>query len=146
MAGTEVSEDLERRTSMLHTSVQHLLEQTIDSPVKLHICLLFCEEPHLQGTATQLANRMYRDIWSVREALHELTEDGILAAHAATTGEPVYCYHPRAERMPALCRLIQSYNEPFERDDIQRLIRDNASYARCRRTNIHHAGIDLAVV
>lgn len=127
---------------MLDTSIQHLLEQAIDSPTKLQLCLLFYENRRLEGTAAQLANRMYRDIWSTREALREMVEDGILAEVGAGA-EPLYRFRPHAERAEAIFRLAQSYNEPFERDQIQRLLRDIASYARYRRANMRNTGFEL---
>ncbi|KPV49707.1 hypothetical protein SE17_31080 [Kouleothrix aurantiaca] len=130
---------------MLDTCIQHLLEQVIDSPIKLQLCLLFHENPQLHGSASELANRIYRDIWSLREALHELAEDGILS-ETASGAEPVYGYRPRAERVTALSSLAQSYNEPFERDKIQGLLHDIASYARYRRTKSVHSAFELQLL
>ncbi|HNP70844.1 MAG TPA: hypothetical protein PKK15_07045 [Kouleothrix sp.] len=127
---------------MIDTVIQHLLETTIDSPIKLQLCLLFYENRQLEGTAAQLANRVYRDIWSTREALRELAEDGILAETAAG-GEPSYHYRPHAHYADPMFRLVQSYNEPFERDQIQRLLHDIASYARYVRTDHRSGGFEL---
>jgi hypothetical protein len=120
--------------SMIDPSVQQLLEEVIDSPVKLQIVLMFYENRGMDGTASQFANRMYRDIWSTREALRELAEDGILTT-TSIAGEPVYRYRPRSEYVDPIFRLVQSYNEPLERDKIQRAIRDIASYAPYRRSS-----------
>lgn len=127
---------------MLDSAIQHLLEQTIDSPIKLQLCLLFYENRQLEGTAAQLANRMYRDIWSTSEALRELADDGILAENALN-GEPIYRYRPLAQYTDAIFRLAQSYNEPFERDKIQRVLHDTASYARYLRTKNRNSGFEL---
>ena len=119
---------------MLDSSIQQLLEKAIDSPIKLQLCLLLYENRQLEGSATQFANRLYRDIWSTREALRQLTEDGILVANSSHGGEPVYAYRPRPEYADAIFRLAQSYNEPLERDKIQRALREIASYAPYRRS------------
>ena len=119
---------------MLDTSIQQLLEKVIDSPIKLQICLVLYENHRLQGSATEFANRLYRDIWSTREALRQLTEDGILIANCSHGGEPIYAYRPRPEYVDAIFRLAQSYNEPLERDKIQRALREIASYAPYRRS------------
>jgi hypothetical protein len=118
--------------SMIDSSVQRLLEEVIDSPVKLQIILMFYENRGMEGTASQFANRIYRDIWSTREALRELAEDGILST-TAIGGEPVYHYRPHAEYVEPIFRLAQGYNEPLERDKIQRAVRDIAIYAPYRR-------------
>jgi hypothetical protein len=119
---------------MVDSAIQRLLEQAIDSPIKLQLCLLFYENRRMEGTASEFANRIYRDIWSTREALRELAEDGILSM-TAIAGEPIYRYRPRSEYVEAIFRLAQSYNEPIERDTIQRMLREIASYARYRRAS-----------
>jgi hypothetical protein len=118
---------------MIDPTIQRLLEQTIDSPIKLQLLLLYYENPRLEGTAFQIAERIYRDIWSTREALRELAEDGLLSVVAGA--EPVYHYRPRAEYSEPIFRLVQSYNEPLERDQLQRALREIASYAPYRRAS-----------
>lgn len=127
---------------MIDSSIQLLLEHAVDSPVKLQLCLLYYENQRLEGTAPQLANRIYRDIWSTREALREMAEDGILS-EACAGAEPVYRYRPCPEYLDPLLRLAQGYNEPFERDHIQRAIHDIAGYARYRRTNALNSPFEL---
>ena len=118
---------------MVDSTIQRLLEKAIDSPIKLQLCLLFDENQRLEGSAVELANRIYRDIWSTREALRELAEDGVLCVRG-TASEPIYMYRPRTEYVDAIFRLAQSYNEPIERDAIQRALREVASYAKYRRS------------
>jgi CBS-domain-containing membrane protein len=118
---------------MVDSTIQRLLEKAIDSPIKLQLCLLFDENKRLQGSAAELANRIYRDIWSTREALRELAEDGVLCV-SDIPNEPIYTYRPRTEYIDAIFRLAQSYNEPIERDAIQRALREVASYAKYRRS------------
>ena len=118
---------------MVDSAIQRLLEKAIDSPIKLQLCLLFDENQRMAGSAIELANRIYRDIWSTREALRELAEDGVLCV-SGIASEPIYTYRPRAEYIDAIFRLAQSYNEPIERDAIQRALREVASYAKYRRS------------
>jgi hypothetical protein len=118
---------------MVDSIIQRLLEKAIDSPIKLQLCLLFDENKRMQGSAAELANRIYRDIWSTREALRELAEDGVLCV-SDIGSEPIYTYRPRTEYIDAIFRLSQSYNEPIERDAIQRALREVASYAKYRRS------------
>lgn len=117
---------------MIDPLVQHLLEQVIDTPIKLQLLLLYYENPRMEGSALQIAGRIYRDIWSTREALSELAADSILGA-ATASEEPIYRYRPRADYADAIFRLVQSYNEPMERDQVQRSLREIASYAPYRR-------------
>jgi hypothetical protein len=121
---------------MVDLAVQRLLEQAIDSPLKLQLVLMFCEHPRLEATATHVAQRAYRDIWSTREALQELAQDGILR-NASMDGEPVYQFNPRPEYVETIKRLCRAYNEPMERDDVQRLVREVGSIASFRRTPLN---------
>ena len=116
---------------MIDPSVQRLLEQAIDSPIKLQLLLLFYENPRFEGTATQVAGRTYKDIWSTREALRELAEDGLLCASAAN--DPVYNYRPCPDYREPISRLVQCYNEPLEREQLQRVLHEVARNAPFRR-------------
>jgi hypothetical protein len=131
--------------SMIDSTVQRLLEEAIDSPVKLQLILMFYENRGMEGTASQFANRIYRDIWSTREALRELAEDGILSV-SNIAGEPIYHYHPRAELVDPIFRLVHSYNEPLERDKIQRALREVASYAPFRRASSGNSAFELQMM
>jgi hypothetical protein len=117
---------------MVDPLVRRLIEQVISSPVKLQLVLLFTEQPRVEGTAAQIAQRLFRDMWSVREALHELYHAGLFQV-CSNGSDPVFSFRPRQEFLEALSRLYQSYNEPLERDHIQRLVREVASYALPRR-------------
>ena len=117
---------------MIDAMIHRLLEQVVDSPIKLQLLLMYYENPRMEGTSFQIAERIYRDIWSTREALRELAEDGILTA-VNLGSEPVYRYRPRTDYIEPIFRLVQSYNEPFERDHMQRLLREVATYAPYRR-------------
>lgn len=108
---------------MVDLSVQRLLEQAIDSPLKLQLVLMFCEHPRLEATASRVAERAYRDIWSTREALRELACDGILDV-VERAGEPIYSYRPHAEYRMPIARLAERFNDPFAREEIHAMLRD----------------------
>ena len=126
---------------MVDPVVQQLLEETIDSPVKLQLLLMFAENPRLEATPRAIADRVCRDIWSVAQALHELAEDGVMVRAATANGDPVYRYGPIAHYLEPIKRLIAGYNDPLERDLLQRSIRDVASYAPYRRANVWQAQV-----
>lgn len=126
---------------MIDPMVQQLLEQVIDSPVKLQLLLLFYENPRLETSPRALAERVCRDIWSVSQALHELADDGILHRAATANGDPVYRYGPDHGHLESIARLIHGYNDPLERDRLHCTIRDVASYAPYRRANIWEAQV-----
>ena len=126
---------------MVDPVVQQLLEETIDSPVKLQLLLMFAENPRLEATPRAIADRVCRDIWSVSQALHELAEDGVMVRAATANGDPVYRYGPIAHYLEPIKRLIAGYNDPLERDLLQRSIRDVASYAPYRRANVWQAQV-----
>ncbi|GAB4188481.1 MAG: hypothetical protein OHK0022_00390 [Roseiflexaceae bacterium] len=111
---------------MVDPTVRHLLEQTIDSPLKLQLLLMFLDHPNTEGSARQIAGRIFRDMWSTREALEALAEQGILTAAAAVGGEAQYGYQPLPRYHEPIARLLRLYNEPLERDHIQRIVRDTA--------------------
>ncbi len=120
---------------MIDPEVQRLLEQAIDTPVKLHLLLLFHENPRMEATPGAITDRLCRDIWSVSQALHELCEDGILLRAATAHGEPVYRYAPRDELVEVIRRLVRNYDDPLEREQLQQFIRHLASYAPYRRSS-----------
>jgi predicted transcriptional regulator len=120
---------------MVDPVVQRLLEDAIDTPVKLQLLLMFHEHPRMQTTAATIADRVCRDIWSVAEALQQLADDGVLMALRNDRNEPTYCYAPKAELLEAIQRLLRDYDNPMERDKLQRSIRDLASYGPYRRAN-----------
>lgn len=117
---------------MVDPLIRRLVEQVINSPVKLQLLLHFVEHRRLEGTATQIAQRIYRDIWSTREALQDMLRDGVLVALPGS-GEPIYRYRPQPELIESITRLCHYYNEPIERDHLQRLVRETASYTPYRR-------------
>jgi hypothetical protein len=109
--------------STLEPQLQRLLAQTVNSPIKLQLVLLFHENPRLAGSAREIIQRIYRDIWSTREALRELAGDGILDV-VERAGEPIYSYRPHAEYRMPIARLAERFNDPFAREEIHAMLRD----------------------
>lgn len=130
---------------MIDPTILRLLEQAVDTPIKLQLLLLFHENPRLAATAPQIGQRIFRDIWSTREALRELAADGVLLA-VLGRDEPVYHYRPAPERLDGIRRLMQSFNEPLERDTLQRMLRQLASDAPCRRAEQHGATFEQITI
>ncbi|WP_298816587.1 hypothetical protein [Chloroflexus sp.] len=121
---------------MIDPHVKRLLEHVLDTPTKLHLLLMFHEHPRSELTAAAIAERLFRDIWSVQHALDELTLAGFLSVTNTVGGQPVYRYMPPPEWHEAIRRLVRSYNDPLERDMIQRAIRDLAAFASFRRSEL----------
>ncbi len=119
---------------MIDPQVFQLLERAVDTPAKLQILLIFHECPRLAMTGSQMVDRSCRDMWSVCQALQELVEDGILAAHN-DGNDTRYLYQPAAEHVDHIARLVCSYDDPLERDMIQRAIRDLAVFSAFRRAS-----------
>ena len=74
--------------------------------------------------------------------MRELAEDGVLCV-SDSAGESIYTYRPRTEYIDAIFRLTQSYNEPIERDAIQRALREVASYAKYRRSPLGGTAFEM---
>ncbi|GAB4117833.1 MAG: hypothetical protein Fur005_25640 [Roseiflexaceae bacterium] len=120
---------------MIDPSIRQLLEEAIDSAIKLQLVLLFHENQRLELDAQQAANRTYRDIWATREALHELQHDGILFV-SGSAENPCYHYRAQGDHHDRLDLLVRAFNEPIERDHIHHALRElasDASYRRARR-------------
>jgi hypothetical protein len=125
VSSTQTSED---DLFTIDPLIQHLLAQTINSPIKLHLVLLFHENPRMEGSARQIIQRIYRDIWSTRAALRELASDGILDV-VERSGEPIYCYHPRPDDRVLIARLAERFNDPFAREEIYSMLHEFTSDA-----------------
>jgi hypothetical protein len=117
---------------MVDPLVQRLLEQAVDTPVKLQLLLMFYENPRMEATPRAIADRVCRDMWSVAQALHELADDGIMLHAATANGEPVYRYEPRGDYRESIARLITGYDDPLTRDVLQRTIRNLSRYTPYR--------------
>jgi DNA-binding MarR family transcriptional regulator len=120
---------------MIDPMIQRLLEKAIDTPVKLHLLLIFHENARMDATANSIADRVCRDIWSVSQALDEMVEDGVMSRSAGLAGDLHYRYAPHPENHEPIKRLIAGYDDPIERDLLQRVIRDLSTYAAYRRSS-----------
>ena len=113
---------------MLESNLRRLLEEAVNTSLKLAIVMLYAEpKQRFSGTAVQISTRLCRDIWSVENALLELTEDGILAQ---VDGK--FHYKPVPEWREALARLFTTYDEPLRRQEIMRVVSELDSYAPYR--------------
>jgi hypothetical protein len=113
---------------MLAPQVTQLLERAINTSCKLAIVLTFLDHSALNATASEIAGRVCRDIWSVDTALNELVEDGIL-----TLRDKRYSCVTCAERRAELNELRQTYEHPLLRKEVQALLRDLELYAPYRK-------------
>jgi len=118
---------------MVDSTIQLLLEQTIDTSCKLHLLLLFHDNPQLKTTSRQLAERSCRDIWSVEQALQELVESEVLSTDTGVDDTLYYRYTPSAEKLEAIRKLVLGYDDPFQRDWIQSSVRELELYAYYNR-------------
>jgi hypothetical protein len=118
---------------MIEPTLHHLIETVIDSPVKLHLLLIFHAQPRNEVSAASMAERACRDIWSVSEALDELAADGALVRLHAANGHALYRYQPAAPLVEPILALLRAYDDPMKRDTVQKAIRASADYAPFRR-------------
>lgn len=126
---------------MLSPQVEYLLQHAIDSPEKLHLLLIFHEQAVVQTTPKFMAERTYRDIWSVRQALHEMAEDEILqiAPSSVPSDDPEYLYQPSPLYRDAITSLIQQYNNPLKRFEVRGAMRKATEQAVMRRVSTHNS-------
>ncbi len=113
---------------MLDPQVTQLLDTAINTSCKLAIILHFLDHRQLRLTASQMAERLGRDIWSVEAALQELADDDIVSLQ-----DGLCCYAPSAERRAQLQALRQTYDHPLQRDELQLLVRELEQYAPYRQ-------------
>lgn len=116
---------------MMSPSVHLLLERVIDTPLKLHCVILFAQRSIMRGTASQIAARLSRDIWSTKQALEELAEAGMLLPLPGDR-EAVYEYQPRQYFEEVLALLVEVYNDPLRRAELHDCVRELARYAPYR--------------
>ncbi len=112
---------------MLDSSLRRLLEDAVNTSTKLAIVLLYTGQKRLSATAAQISQRLCRDIWSVEQALQELTDHGILVVEGGQ-----YRYRPAAQWSDGLARLVTTYDEPLRRQEIMRIVDDLDRYAPYR--------------
>jgi hypothetical protein len=117
---------------MVDPLVQRLLEQAVDTPVKLQLLLMFYENPRMEATPHMIAERVFRDIWSVAQGLHELAANGIILQAAVANGDPIYRYNPSNDYRESIASLITGYDDPFVRDVLHHTIRNLPRYSPMR--------------
>jgi hypothetical protein len=117
---------------MVDPLVQRLLEQAVDTPVKLQLLLMFHENPRMEATSRAIAERVCRDMWSVDQALYELANEGIMLQAAVANSDPVYRYNPSNGYRESIARLITGYDDPFIRDVLHHTIRNLPRYTPMR--------------
>ncbi len=118
---------------MIDMHVQQLLKHAVDTPIKLHLLLIFHEHAIAETTSAHMSERACRDIWSVKQALDELAEDGILQILRTNGDQPHYRYHPSPDYLRAIHVLIDQYYDPLERNELHRSLRELAPYVSLRR-------------
>jgi hypothetical protein len=128
---------------MADLNVQNFLEQVINTQTKLHILLIFHENPRMQADLTSVAQRCCRDIWSIGQALQELSKDGLLVICQHVGGEPEYKYMPNDEYIEPIEALMHIYDDPVERQTLLSAIGELSEYAALRYTNEYQPGGSL---
>jgi hypothetical protein len=113
---------------MLDPQVTQLLVNGIDTSCKLAIMLRFAESSGLAATPHELAARICRDMWSVQQALDELVEDDLLQR-----AENRYLSAGSPGMQSRLHALRDTYDQPLQRLELQRLLRDLEQYAPYRK-------------
>lgn len=109
---------------MLDPRVQALLETAITSSCKLAIAVLFAERPTLSLTAAEIAERVYRDRWSVEHALADLVRAGVLEERDGR-----YACAAHGEVRQALRLLQECFADPLLRMELLQLLREIERYA-----------------
>lgn len=124
---------------MLDPQVTHLLETAVNTSCKLAIMLKFLDQPSLSITASEMAARVCRDIWSVEAALQELTEDGMLSRR-----DTHYVCYACVELAAQLQLLNDTYAHPLQRNELHHLLRDLERYAPYRKELPHRFFTSIA--
>jgi hypothetical protein len=110
---------------MLDPRISSILETAINSSCKLAIAVVFAERPTLRLTSVEIAERVYRDRWSVEAALADLTREGVLDLRESRYGS--------APAVRADLRLLQDhYVDPLIRMELLRVLREVERYAPYR--------------
>lgn len=113
---------------MLDPQVTQLLSNGIDTSCKLTLMLRFADNAGLSTTASEIAARICRDVWSVQQALDELVEDSLLQR----VDNRYTC--PRVAATTLGLHLLQeTYAQPLQRLELQSLVRDLEQYAPYRK-------------
>ncbi len=122
-------------TTLLNPLVRNLLLDTIDTPTKLQLVLMFAVQPRLRATADAIRYRIYCDPWSTEAALEALRSDGIVAAEERSTGN-VYCFSPTPRQVSVLALLLEQFADPYLREQIVSLVRSSVHMSVPEMTRI----------
>ena len=102
----------------METSCTHLIAPgLVDSPLKLHLLLLFYRDPRLSSTAGSLSEWLRECPWVIEAAAEALADAGFLA-RVAQRGCIQYRLEPSRERWTLLECLATCYDDPLRRDDV----------------------------
>ncbi len=126
---------------MLDIRTQHLLRYVIDTPVKLHLLLDLWRQTQTEYTPTQLSERLCRDVWSVTQALQEMSDDGLLVSTHTPNHGVLYRWQPRTEYVEPIKHLIASYDDPVARSIVHHTLREMAGFAAARRATSTSANL-----
>ena len=89
----------------------------VDSPLKLHLLLLFYRNPRLSSTAGGLSEWLRECPWGIEAAAEALADAGFLS-RVAQRGRIQYRLEPSREWWTLLERLATYYDDPLRRDDV----------------------------
>ena len=94
----------------------------MDSPLKLHLLLLFYRNPRLSSTAERLSEWLRECPWGIEAAVEALADAGFLA-RVAQRGRIQYRLEPSREWWIRLERLATCYDDPLRRDEVYAQVR-----------------------
>ena len=89
----------------------------VDSPLKLHLLLLFYRNPRLSSTAGSLSDWLRECPWGIEAAVEALADAGLLA-RVVQRGRLQYRLEPSGEWWTLLECLATCYDDPLRRDDV----------------------------
>jgi hypothetical protein len=112
---------------MLDPQVRNLVETAVNSSCKLAIAVLFAERPALRLGASEIANRVFRDRWSVESALSDLVAAGVLELRDGRYGTPA-----EIDMRDQLRQLQDGYADPLTRMELLRVLREVERYTPYR--------------
>ncbi len=124
---------------MLDPQVRTLIESAINSSCKLAIAVLFAERPAVRLSASEIAERVFRDRWSVETALSELTAAGVLELRNGRYGLPA-----TMDMRDQLRRLQDGYADPLTRMELLHFLREVERYQPYRHELPHRFWESLA--
>lgn len=96
----------------MEEEVARLLEQCIDSKIKLDLVLFFHDHPRFVDTAEAIANWLAKDVGQVESALKALARAGIVERFQLGSGKYVlYAYTKSSRIRDTVAALSRLYHE-----------------------------------